>query len=40
MKLAFEKIVGTSNILTNDLNPFNTDWMNKYVGSSQIVLTP
>ncbi|CAD8111267.1 unnamed protein product [Paramecium primaurelia] len=40
IKLAFEKIVGTSNILTNDLNPFNTDWMNKYVGSSQIVLTP
>ncbi|CAD8213475.1 unnamed protein product [Paramecium octaurelia] len=40
IKLAFEKIVGTTNILTQDLNPFNTDWMNKYVGSSEIVLTP
>lgn len=30
--LALENIVGKSNILTNDLNPFNQDWMNKYVG--------
>lgn len=32
IKLALEKIVGISNILTHDLNPFNKDWMNKYVG--------
>ncbi|CAD8126344.1 unnamed protein product [Paramecium sonneborni] len=40
IRLAFEKMVGCSNIITQDLNNYNRDWMNKYVGQSQLVLTP
>ena len=38
----FASIVGSANVLTSptDLEPYNTDWMRKYVGNSQLALRP
>ena len=38
----FASIVGSANVLTSptDLEPYNTDWMRKYVGNSQLAVRP
>uniref|UniRef100_F1L4I4 D-2-hydroxyglutarate dehydrogenase, mitochondrial n=1 Tax=Ascaris suum TaxID=6253 RepID=F1L4I4_ASCSU len=37
---AFEKILGKNNVLTEDLDPYNTDFLHIYKGSSKCVLFP
>lgn len=36
----FESILDKSNVLTNDLDSYNTDFMGIYKGSSRVVLRP
>ncbi|CAD5212593.1 unnamed protein product [Bursaphelenchus okinawaensis] len=36
----FEKICGSNNVLKDDLDPYNVDFMKWYKGKSQCVLTP
>ncbi|KAI6183501.1 D-2-hydroxyglutarate dehydrogenase, mitochondrial [Aphelenchoides bicaudatus] len=36
----FEQLIGKSNVLTEDLDPYNVDFMKWYKGKSQCVLTP
>uniref|UniRef100_A0A915C694 D-2-hydroxyglutarate dehydrogenase, mitochondrial n=1 Tax=Parascaris univalens TaxID=6257 RepID=A0A915C694_PARUN len=36
----FEKILGKNNVLTEDLDPYNTDFLHIYKGSSKCVLFP
>jgi len=38
----FASIVGGANVLTSpaDLEPYNTDWMRKYVGNSKLAVRP
>ena len=36
----FQSLLGHKYVLTNDLDSYNIDWMNKYKGSSECVLLP
>ena len=36
----FKSILPATTILQSDLEPYNTDWLNKYHGSSKLVLFP
>ncbi|KHN80771.1 D-2-hydroxyglutarate dehydrogenase, mitochondrial [Toxocara canis] len=36
----FERILGSKNVLTSDLDPYNVDWMKWFKGSSSCVLFP
>ncbi|KAL0480498.1 D-2-hydroxyglutarate dehydrogenase, mitochondrial [Acrasis kona] len=36
----FKSIVGESGVLTTDIEGYNTDWLGKYKGQSQLVLRP
>ena len=36
----FKQILNPKNIITDDLDKYNTDWMNSYHGNSSLVLCP